>query len=262
MISLFAIIALGFLLGMRHATDPDHVIAVSTIVSRERDVKHAAMIGVAWGAGHTLTIVTVGSIMIMFRLVLPARVGLAMELAVALMLIVLGIRNMGPLFNLSTDRHRTGGHSGFHAHGDYIHAHAESQTPRHSHDPERTPLRVIDRWFGGITLYQVLRPLLVGVVHGLAGSAAIALLVLSTIQSYRWAAAYLVIFGIGTILGMVLITITIASTFSLGQRRFANIGQHFGVASGVVSVMFGLFIAYQVGYINGLFTGHVRWIPH
>jgi hypothetical protein len=263
MISFVAIVALGFLLGMRHATDPDHVIAVSTIVSRERDTKQAALIGIAWGLGHSLTIVAVGSLMIAFRIVLPPRIGLAMELAVALMLIILGIRNMGALFGSAAATPVSasavtshGAH--YHAHGDYIHAHGH----RHQHDPQQTPLRAADGWFGRVGLYQVLRPLIVGIVHGLAGSAAIALLVLSTIQSLRWAVTYLVVFGFGTILGMMLITMTLASTFSFGQRRFANIGRHFGVVSGVVSVVFGLFIAYQIGFAGGLFTGHVRWIPH
>ena len=262
MVSLFAIVALGFLLGMRHATDPDHVIAVTTIVSRERNLKQAGLIGVVWGIGHTLTILAVGSVLIAFRIVLPPRLGLGMELTVAVMLIILGIRNMGALFGFSTAplKPHSAHPSSYHAHGDYIHAHHLGHA--HPHDPEKTPLRLMDRCFGRISLFQVLRPLIVGVVHGLAGSAAIALLVLSTIQNLRWAMAYLLVFGIGTILGMMLITITVASTFSLGQKRFAILDRHFGVVSGVVSVAFGLFIAYQVGIVNGLFTGHATWIPH
>ena len=131
----------------------------------------------------------------------------------------------------------------------------------HPHDPEHTPLRWADRWLGRVGLYQFLRPLVIGIVHGLAGSAAIALLVLSTIQAPRWAVAYLAVFGAGTILGMMLITMVMASTFSFGQRRFASLGGHFGVASGVLSVAFGCFIAYQIGFLNGLFTGAVHWIP-
>ena len=105
------------------------------------------------------------------------------------------------------------------------------------------------------------RPLLVGIVHGLAGSAAIALLVLSTISSVPWAIAYLLVFGIGTVLGMVLITLTIGSTFAYGQRRFAKIGHYFGWAAGLISVAFGLFIAYHTGFVDGLFTSHAHWIP-
>lgn len=263
MLSLLAIVALGFFLGMRHATDPDHVIAVSTIVSRERDLKQAGLIGLAWGAGHTLTILAVGSLMILFRIALPPRLGLAMELAVALMLIVLGLRNLRGIFSAAIEPH-VPAHSDdphYHAHGDFVHVHAHPQPQQHPHDPKHTPLGAIDRWFGRLVAYRVLRPLVVGIVHGLAGSAAVALLVLSTIQSFRWAVAYLLVFGVGTILGMMLITTAIASTFSFGQKRFAHIGRHFGVASGAISLMFGLFIAYQIGFVDGLFTGHVHWIP-
>jgi high-affinity nickel-transport protein len=102
---------------------------------------------------------------------------------------------------------------------------------------------------------------MIGIVHGLAGSAAIALLVLSTIPNVRWAIAYLAVFGVGTILGMMLITLTIGSTFVYGQKRFARIGRHFGVAAGLISLLFGIVIAYQIGFVDGLFTGHVHWIP-
>src|SRR6202162_5963696 len=94
MITLLSIIALGFFLGMRHATDPDHVIAVTTIVSRQRSVRHAALIGALWGLGHTITILVVGSAIILFGLVIPPRVGLSMEFSVGLMLILLGILNL------------------------------------------------------------------------------------------------------------------------------------------------------------------------
>lgn len=266
MLNLFAIVALGFLLGMRHATDPDHVIAVTTIVSRERNLKHAGVIGAIWGAGHTLTILTVGALMILFRIMLSPRLGLSMELAVGIMLIVLGLRNMGPLFGFDAEPRAAAataasdGHSHFHQHGDYIHAHG-LHGHTHAHDPHKTPLGFFDRCLGRMSLYQLLRPLLVGIVHGLAGSAAIALLVLSTIQSFRWAIAYLIIFGVGTIIGMMLITLAIASTFSLGQSRFAGLQRHFGLVSGVVSFAFGVFIAYQIGFVNGLFTGNMHWIP-
>src|SRR5881296_178902 len=94
MITLFSIIALGFFLGMRHATDPDHVIAVTTIVSRQRSPLAAAAIGGAWGLGHTFTILLVGGGIILFGWVIPARVGLSTELTVGVMLVVLGIASV------------------------------------------------------------------------------------------------------------------------------------------------------------------------
>src|SRR5438094_10653868 len=99
-ITLFSIIALGFFLGMRHATDPDHVIAVTTIVSRQRNVRYAALVGLLWGLGHTITIFVVGSAIIVFGLVIPPRIGLSMELSVGIMLILLWILNLYGLMRL------------------------------------------------------------------------------------------------------------------------------------------------------------------
>lgn len=262
MISLLTIIALGLLLGMRHATDPDHVIAVSTIVTREHNIKRSALIGAAWGLGHTLTILAVGGAIILFRIALPPRLGLAMEMAVGLMLIVLGLKNIRAIFTWSADRaseeqaplHGEGPR--YHSHGDYIHAHEN-----HTHGPHRNPVAAMDKWFRRYGLYQLLRPLIIGVIHGMAGSAAIALLVLSTISNFRWALAYLVVFGIGTIAGMMLITLTLGSTLAFGQKRSVRLGRHFGVAAGFISLAFGLFIAYQIGFVNGLFTSHPNWTP-
>ena len=142
MIGLVSIIALGFFLGMRHATDPDHVIAVTTIVSRYKKIGHAAMIGAFWGLGHTLTILIVGSGIILFGWVIPARIGLSMEFSVGLMLILLGILNLTGMMQwitgtFSSAAGATGeigsGHSHPHTHGDYIHTHP------HKHEPEAHP---------------------------------------------------------------------------------------------------------------------------
>jgi high-affinity nickel-transport protein len=265
MIPLLSIIALGFFLGMRHATDPDHVIAVSTIVTREHSIRRSALIGAAWGLGHTVTILAVGTAIILFRITLPPRIGLSMELAVAIMLIFLGLRNLRGLLTWPIQKNSTGvvseTHAEYHSHGDYVHLHNHAHGHAHPHDPQHNPVATLDRWFRRNGVYQLFRPLLVGIVHGLAGSAAIALLVLSTIRSVRWAAVYLGVFGIGTILGMMLITLTLGSTFAYGQKRFARIGEHFATAAGLISFAFGVFIAYQIGFVDGLFTSHVHWVP-
>ena len=264
MIGLLTIVAIGFFLGMRHATDPDHVIAVSTIVTREHSVQRSALIGAAWGVGHTLTILAVGSAIILFRITLPPRLGLAMELAVAVMLILLGFRNLRGLFGWPAQGMNSDPVQGvprYHSHGDYVHVHHHPQPSGHPHDPQRNPVAVLDRRFRLSGAYQLARPLLVGVVHGLAGSAAIAHLVLSTIPNVRWAVAYLAVFGFGTVLGMMLITLTLGSTFAYGQRHNAQIGRYFGWAAGLISLAFGAFIAYQIGFVDGLFTSHATWIP-
>jgi high-affinity nickel-transport protein len=266
MIGFLSILAVGFLLGMRHATDPDHVIAVTTIVSNQRSSPRAALIGAFWGVGHTLTIFVVGAGIILFNLVIPVRVGLSMELSVAVMLIILGLINVaGFLRSMPAGSMHDGDHlvhSHPHHHGDYVHDHPHSHAPEtRAHPPEHVPLAWMDRAFGRVGLYQYLRPFVVGVVHGLAGSAAVALLVLTTIRNPRWAIAYLLIFGVGTIAGMMLITMSIASAFTLVGKGRRTFSRRLALASGVLSLCFGLFVAYQICFVYGLFTSQARWIP-
>jgi ABC-type nickel/cobalt efflux system permease component RcnA len=265
MITLLSIIALGFFLGVRHATDPDHVIAVATIVSRQRSIRQGALIGALWGLGHTITILVVGSAIILFGIVIPTRVGLTMELSVGLMLILLGILNLTGTMRWITENltpAQLGLHSHAHGHGDYIHSHAHGHSPeKHGHADDATPVGWMDRVFGRLGLYQIVRPLAVGIVHGLAGSAAVALLVLTTIRVPSWAVLYLLVFGIGTVAGMMLITAAIAVPFTLSENRFARLHRGLGVASGLVSLAFGLFIVYQMGFVNGLFTHNPTWVP-
>ena len=268
--SFTAILALGFFLGMRHATDPDHVIAVTTIVARERSSKLAAWIGALWGLGHTITIFAVGSGIILLGWVIPPHLGLTMEFSVGLMLILLGVLNLTGMLQWITDiflpaqyaAQRGVLHSHPHAHGDYVHTHPHGHDPEaHPHAPNATLLFRLDRLVGSLGSYQVLRPLVVGLVHGLAGSAAVALLVLATIREPRWGVVYLLIFGVGTIAGMMLITAAIAVPFSYTSNRFAQFNRGLRVASGIVSLAFGLFIAYKIGYVGGLFTSHPHWTP-
>jgi high-affinity nickel permease len=265
MTTLLAIMTLGFFLGMRHATDPDHVVAVTTIVSRERTMLHAAMIGALWGVGHTVTIFAVGSAIILLKLTIPPRLGLSMELSVALMLILLGVLNLTGLtrrvIEWFTVRH----------HGPVAHSHFMSgRFKAHAHADEdeqgRMDRQSIFGWnlesWKKLGLFHVLRPLAVGIVHGLAGSAAVALLVLTTISQPAWAIGYLLIFGIGTVAGMMLITGAIALPFAYTVRHFARLNQGLAVASGVISLSFGLFLCYQISVVDGLFTGHPNWMPH
>ncbi len=242
-----AVIGLGLFLGMRHSTDPDHVVAVSTIVSRERSVGQGAVIGMMWGFGHTLTIFVVGAGIILFKLTIPPRLGLSMELAVAGMLIVLGILNLTGVLQGLTERltparwARSGSEE-----EDVVVA------PRL---PARRGLRGVIERFG---YYQLLRPLAIGLVHGLAGSAAVALLVLSMIRSPGWAVGYLVVFGLGTVVGMMLMTTAMAIPIALSGARSTR---YLTLVSGVASVCFGLFLVYQIGFVDGLFTRNVHWTP-
>ena len=255
MTTLLSILALGFFLGMRHATDSDHVIAITTIVSRERDVRHAAIIGMFWGVGHSITLLVVGGAIVVFGLVIPQQLGLSLEFCVALMLIILGAFNLRVALrsvharSTSTDSEH---HEHPHRHGDYIHSHPHGHAPdAHGHSADSVPPARLDRRFGGSRTYRALRPTIIGIVHGLAGSAAIALLVLPIIRQPLWALMCLSIFGAGTIAGMMLITTAIAVPFSC-SARFEFLHRHLGAAAGVVSFTFGLFLVYQIGFVNGL----------
>ena len=264
MSALLSVVLLGFFLGMRHATDSDHVIAVTTIVSRQRTLGAAVLIGALWGLGHTLTILLVGGAIILFGLVIPPRVGLTMEFSVAVMLILLGALNLTGIMQqihaaLGSAR---GPHSHPHSHNDYVHSHPHGHAPQpHGHPETATPQARLDQVFGGWTAYQVVRPLVVGLVHGLAGSAAVALLVLAAIRDPWWATGYLLVFGLGTIAGMMLITAAVAVPFAVTASRFAWLNRHLATASGVLSLAFGLWMAYQIGVVDGLFSATPHWTP-
>lgn len=268
MTSGLAILTIGFLLGMRHATDPDHVIAVSTIVSRERSILKAALIGILWGCGHTLTIVAVGACVILFGLVIPTRVGLTMEFSVGLMLILLGVLNLTGAMQWLTQKFSpshpkvTGGHAHIHQHQTESHFHWHSHNAASEHHGESlAPPPRLRATFARLGLFHTLRPLFVGIVHGLAGSAAVALLVLTTIHDPKWAVLYLLVFGIGTVVGMMLITAAIALPLSIAGYRFAWLNRGLIITSGLVSLAFGVLICYHIGLVDGLFTNHPTWTP-
>ena len=258
MLATLSYMVLGFFLGMRHATDADHVIAVSTIVTRQRTLRAGVVIGAVWGLGHTLTILVVGGAIIVFRVVVPPTLGLTMEMTVALMLVALGVWNLREMRASLGSRAGRGHdfHAHPHRHGDYVHSHGHGHGPDdHGHRDDETPQARLDRRLGTLPTYRLFRPLLVGLVHGLAGSAAAALLVLATISDVRWALAYLVLFGIGTMVGMMLITAAIAAPLAYGSRRSGRIGHRLRMASGLLSVAVGLFFVYHIGFVDGLFTG-------
>ena len=260
MTQLFAIAGLGFLLGMRHATDADHVIAVTTILSRSRRFVHSTIIGAIWGLGHTITVLVVGLLIIGFNVVIPPPVGLAMEFAVAIMLVLLGLLNLTGVMSRITERltppaplhgHE---HAHLHAHqtGDELHPHGHAHLHGHGSDPG---LLATFGW------YQLARPLVVGLVHGLAGSAAIALLVLAGISDPGTALIYLVIFCAGVAAGMAILTTVIGFPFLVSRTRSDRINRWLTVGSGVLSLAFGIYLAYQIGIVDGLFTGDYHWEP-
>lgn len=266
MSQLLALAGFGFLLGMRHATDADHVIAVTTILNRSRRFIHTTLIGALWGLGHTITVVVVGILIIGFNVVIPPPVGLAMEFAVALMLIALGVLNLTGGMRAITERLTPGApihghdHGHIHAHADAPEAHAHAHAHLHGHgtDPHLGGVSGLVATFGW---YQLLRPVGVGLVHGLAGSAAVALLVLATIQDTGAAIAYLVVFCLGVAAGMAALTTVIGLPFWIARARSQQINRWLTIGSGVLSLAFGLYLGYQIGFVDGLFTGDFRWEP-
>jgi high-affinity nickel-transport protein len=213
-----AILGLGLLLGLRHAADADHIVAVTAIAARTRRVLPAAWLGIVWGLGHTLTLFVVGAGIIAFNWVVPPRLGLTMEFCVALALVVVGLLNLG----------RKPGASGLDG--------ANARPPAG-------------------------RAFVVGLVHGLAGSAAVALLVLATVRDPRLACGYLLVFGLGTLAGMTLITTGFAVPVASAAQRWGGAERLIRVSTGALSLCFGLWLAYHIGWGQGLFGATPNWTP-
>jgi hypothetical protein len=212
---------LGSLLGMRHALEPDHLAAVSTLVSGERSSGKAALLGACWGLGHTLALVAVGAVAVVLRTELPARVGNIFEFGVALMLIGLGLRAI-----YLAARQGPAGPVRAHHHGHVVHVHSGA-----------TPHIHIGAW----TLAR--RPLIVGAIHGLAGSGALTALVLTTLPTTAARLAYMALFGLGSTVGM-------AALSGLLGWPLARAGNHRAVARavslavGFVSTLLGIYYGF------------------
>ena len=272
-LNVVSFLFLGFFLGMRHATDADHVVAIATIVSRERSVAGSALIGAAWGVGHTVTVMAVGAAIIMFGVVIPPQLGLSMEFDVGIMLVLLGVLTLTGIGRAVGAAHAHAGvpgghaldlHDHLHAHGDYVHRHPHGHGPAaHGHAEAHTPLARLDRsGLGRIAFYQWLRPFAVGLVHGLAGSAAVALMVLSIIREPVAALGYLLLFGLGTIVGMMLITLILSAPFAFTAVNLAKFNWRLRVTSGLVSFIFGVVLIHGIGFAEGgLFTDAPTWEP-
>ena len=225
-----SMLGLGFVLGLKHALDPDHMVAVSTIVSESQSVKRSSLVGTFWGLGHTLSLLAAGIVVIALKVQISDRVALWMEFTVALMLIVLGSRAMVKslrAWKLHRHRHTHDGstHTHLHLHHGNEHAH------RHRH-----------------LIRLSARPFLVGIVHGMAGSAALTLLVLATIPSAIAGLVYIAIFGIGSVGGMLVMSSLISLPFVFTRNRFNAVSEGLQVAVGLLSLSFGLFLVWQYGF--------------
>jgi len=218
--------ALGSLLGMRHALEPDHLTAVSTLVTSspgERSNVRAAMLGASWGIGHTFSLVVVGAVLVVLRAEMPARVADIFELLVAIMLVALGVRAI-----LIAVRQGPVGPTHTHHHGHVVHRHAGARPHVH-----------VGTW----TLAR--RPLIVGAVHGLAGSGALTALVLVTLTSTAARITYMTLFGFGSTVGMAVLSGLLGWPLAkLGANH--SLARGLSVVVGCVSIGLGLFWGYPL----------------
>ncbi|MFQ5860956.1 MAG: urease accessory protein UreH [Dehalococcoidia bacterium] len=240
---LLAALILGLLLGMRHALDPDHMVAVSTIVSEYRNPLRALWVGVSWGLGHTTTLALLGVGVILLNLSISERTALALESAVGVMLILLGLQ---VFWNFRRQRVHLHAHEPQPETHRHLHSHAAS--PEHAHHL---------RWSLGSTVGKPLfrvKSYIVGTVHGIAGSAALMLLVLASIKSPLGGLSYIVLFGVGSVVAMGVLTVFLSLPFSV-SARFPAVNRMVQVVAGVASIAFGGFLLYEIAFVEGLLSG-------
>ena len=223
-LSTFSVLAIGFALGLQHATEADHLAAVSTIVSEKKNLFTASIVGGLWGIGHTISLFAVGVLVIFLKLQISESLEAKLEGCVGVMLVVLGLNALRKLFQASkvhVHTHEHGGHT--HTH---IHAHG-SKTAEESHH-RLSP-----------------RSVLIGMVHGLAGSAALMLLVVPTISSPSIALLYILIFGVGSIGGMMAMSFLIGLPFHFTAGRFDVLNKGIRLVAGIFSFGLGASIIYE-----------------
>ncbi len=239
-LGLIAALALGIILGLRHALDPDHVVAVSTIVSEYRNPLRSFWVGISWGLGHTTTLFVIGIVIIALRLTIPDRLALFLEFAVGIMLVALGAQVVYNFQKKKIHQHAHG-----HEEDAHIHFHSHAENPAHS--PEHHDSRGVGKPFFRKKSFFI------GTVHGLAGSAALTLLVLTYIESPLAGLTYIALFGLGSVLSMGIVTIFISFPFVFSAGRMPNLNRYIQLGVGVLSILFGGFMMYQIGFVDGLF---------
>lgn len=210
----------GFILGLKHALDADHVAVVTTMVSETKSIKKSSLVGTLWGLGHTATLLAVGLIVLLFKVSIPARAALALEFIVGIVVILFGINLLRKVARGTIHAHRHSHDGSVHTH---FHSHAAQTSHRHNH-----------------------RALAVGALHGLAGSAALTLLVLTTVKSALQGVAFILIFGLGSILSMLIVSSAIGLPFLL-TKRFAKVNAAIQTAAGAISIVIGLAIVFTIG---------------
>lgn len=235
-LSLFAILGVGLVFGLKHATEVDHVVAISTIVSRHKNVFRSAFVGALWGAGHTASLMAIAVIVLWFRIAIPERVSGWLEFGVALMIIALGVSALWRA--LRSNRHV---HVHQHSHDGLSHTHVHF----HEHETEHTPAARSEH---SHRVSRVgVKPVMVGMMHGLAGSGALTLLVLTQISSAWVGLLYVLTFGLGSIVGMLLMSGLIGLPFALTSRKLTQAHRGLQTVAAILSICFGIWYAYHVG---------------
>ncbi len=239
-LGLIAALGLGLLLGTRHSLDPDHVVAVSTIVSEYRNPLKSFWVGVSWGLGHTATLFVVGVVIIALRLTIPDRMALLLEFLVGVMLVGLGAQVVYGFWKKKVHQHAHGHEESHHQH---YHSHAQETEADQVHHGETGIGKPFFRK----------KSFFVGTVHGVAGSAALTLLILASIESSIAGLVYILLFGVGSILSMGIMTILISVPFVASANRLPNLNRMIQFSVGAFSIIFGGFLMYQIGFVEGLF---------
>jgi len=239
---VLALLGLGLIFGLKHATEVDHVVAVSTIVSQNRNLLRSAMVGALWGAGHTASLLVTGAIVLSLRVAIPERVSNWLEFCVALMILGLGASALWRALRKGREVHV---HKHEHDGVSHVHVHFHEATTRHGHGHSSPHTHAVSSI--GI------KPVLVGTMHGLAGSGALTLLVLTQIKSAWLGLLYLAIFGFGSIVGMLLMSGLIGLPFALTSRNLSGLHHRLQAAAAGLGIAFGLWYAYQTGLASGLF---------
>ncbi|MCW5890737.1 MAG: urease accessory protein [bacterium] len=219
-----ALLGLGFLLGLRHALDVDHLAAVSTIVSQGRGLWRSSLVGAIWGLGHTAALLVVAIAVVGLHAEMPAALGHALELGVAVMLVVLGSRLLWSLARGARLHVHPHEHDGVR----HVHPHLHADAEHHDHVPHR-------------------RPFLIGCVHGMAGSAGLMLAVAATISDPALALLYVAAFGLGSVGGMMAMSTLLGVPLALAGARFARAETGLRVLAGLASVGVGVQLAIEIG---------------
>lgn len=213
----------GFALGLRHAIEADHLAAVSTIVSEKKGLFAASVVGGLWGLGHTISLFVVGAVVLILKVQISETTEARLEAIVGVMLVILGINALRKLFTAK----KVHAHSHDHGVREHLHIHAHQDEKTESHH-RFSP-----------------RSILIGMVHGLAGSAALMLLILPTIPSTTVALGYILIFGLGSIGGMMIMSMLIGLPLYFTANRFELLNKGIRVFAGLFSLVLGASIIYE-----------------